>query len=351
VEEGNALLSGSGDARAHALFCYGTGSALLFAGRLRAAALALEQGVARADETDEPALRAQARSPLALAHALAGSSDQALALTEEAIEILGGPAAARANPSPLNPYTRLLSYRGWALARSGRLAAAHTALEQALDAALESEEGVLASLIQTFFADLETWRGSPSAALAHARQSVEYAERLGAPLNLANAYPSLGWAYLGNGQPEEARAALEHALAIAPSYVGTSWALSGLAEACARLGHAARAREVAAEAVAVADRDGVRHGSVRLSPARVLRMTDGLSAQREIEAALDRALVLIEETGSRVYVPQVREERAELARLRGDEATRERELRDAHRLYTEMGATGHAERLAEKLGL
>ena len=28
-----------------------------------------------------------------------------------------------------------------------------------------------------------------------------------------------------------------------------------------------------------------------------------------------------------------------------------RELREAHRLYTEMGATGHAERLARELGL
>jgi predicted amidophosphoribosyltransferase len=28
---------------------------------------------------------------------------------------------------------------------------------------------------------------------------------------------------------------------------------------------------------------------------------------------------------------------------------RDRELREAHRLYTEMGATGHAERLAKEL--
>ncbi len=34
-----------------------------------------------------------------------------------------------------------------------------------------------------------------------------------------------------------------------------------------------------------------------------------------------------------------------------DEAGRERELREAHRLFTEIGATGHAERLAKELGL
>ena len=130
-----------------------------------------------------------------------------------------------------------------------------------------------------------------------------------------------------------------------------SRALAALAEACAGLGDTARAREAAAEAVAIADREGVRQASVPLSLARVLRSADGLAAEREIEAALDRALELIEETGSRVFVPQVHEERAELARLRGDDATRERELREAHRLYTEMAATGHAERLAEELGL
>ena len=33
----------------------------------------------------------------------------------------------------------------------------------------------------------------------------------------------------------------------------------------------------------------------------------------------------------------------------GDSAGRERELREAHRLFTEMGATGHARRVAAQL--
>ena len=48
---------------------------------------------------------------------------------------------------------------------------------------------------------------------------------------------------------------------------------------------------------------------------------------------------------------QVHEESAKLGRLHGDEAARERELREAHRLYTEVGGTGHAERLALELGV
>jgi hypothetical protein len=38
-------------------------------------------------------------------------------------------------------------------------------------------------------------------------------------------------------------------------------------------------------------------------------------------------------------------------RVLGKDSARERELREAHRLYTEMGATGHAQRLARELEL
>jgi hypothetical protein len=42
-------------------------------------------------------------------------------------------------------------------------------------------------------------------------------------------------------------------------------------------------------------------------------------------------------------------ERAELARQRGDLATRERELRQAHQLFTEMGAPIRAAQVAREL--
>ncbi len=51
----------------------------------------------------------------------------------------------------------------------------------------------------------------------------------------------------------------------------------------------------------------------------------------------------------RAFLPLIRVERAGLAERRGDGAARERDLREAHRLFTEMGATGHAERVAREL--
>ena len=48
---------------------------------------------------------------------------------------------------------------------------------------------------------------------------------------------------------------------------------------------------------------------------------------------------------------KVAELRAALAERRGDPQEARQRLREAHRLYTEMGATGHAKRLADELGL
>jgi hypothetical protein len=74
------------------------------------------------------------------------------------------------------------------------------------------------------------------------------------------------------------------------------------------------------------------------------------AAREAIEAALVEAAELIESTGIRGWQPFLHVERAELARLAGDEPGRERELREAGRLFIEMGATAHVRRL-EAAGL
>jgi hypothetical protein len=53
----------------------------------------------------------------------------------------------------------------------------------------------------------------------------------------------------------------------------------------------------------------------------------------------------------RVHLPALLEVRAALAERRGNPQEAREELREAHRLYTEMGATGHADRLAREPGL
>ena len=87
-----------------------------------------------------------------------------------------------------------------------------------------------------------------------------------------------------------------------------------------------------------------------LARAHVLIATEGAPARSRVEADLRDAAAVIEATEARVFTPQVHVERAALARVLGDEATRQRELREAHRLFIEMGATARAEQVARELG-
>ena len=83
--------------------------------------------------------------------------------------------------------------------------------------------------------------------------------------------------------------------------------------------------------------------------ARGLLEAEGAESRGQAEGALARALSLIEETGNEALRPFVHLERSKLARLAGDDPTHDRELREALRIFTEIGATGHAERVAKEL--
>ncbi len=64
---------------------------------------------------------------------------------------------------------------------------------------------------------------------------------------------------------------------------------------------------------------------------------------------MDHAEQLVAETGARLHAPDIHLVRAELARLRNDDELHTADLREAHRLFTEMDATGHAKRVAREL--
>src|SRR5262249_42453804 len=115
---------------------------------------------------------------------------------------------------------------------------------------------------------------------------------------------------------------------------------ASLARAHLGAGHPDQARKVAESAVALARERGVRLFEIvaLLAHSRALLAIDGAPVRALVETDLRDADALIDATGARAYAPWVNVERAELARVLGDEATRERELREAHRLFLEIGA-------------
>ena len=89
----------------------------------------------------------------------------------------------------------------------------------------------------------------------------------------------------------------------------------------------------------------------RLVLARV-RLQEGAeetATAREIGLLLERVTGLIDQTGAESRRPRLTELLASLAHAQGDDADHVRKLREAHRLYVEMGATGNAARLGSEL--
>jgi tetratricopeptide (TPR) repeat protein len=197
--------------------------------------------------------------------------------------------------------------------------------------------------------------GEPDAALGHAQQSLEIAERIGGPFSRAYAWSWLGRAELLRGEWRRAIEALERSVAIArEGRTGAEldgWRLAHLGESYLGLGDSERARTLVAEGLATARAQGhvAAETNACLALARVLLGSPGPVASAEIEATLARALELARDTGAKAFEPLVHVELAELARQSGDQERREHELREAHRRFTEIGATGHAERLASEL--
>jgi hypothetical protein len=110
----------------------------------------------------------------------------------------------------------------------------------------------------------------------------------------------------------------------------------------------ARARSALEESVRGGNRIG--EGVARLALARVLLAGGDPGLHDEVESTVELAEALCEETGMRAHLPPLLEVRATLAECRGSPQQARRQLREAHRLYTEMGATGHAERVGRELG-
>jgi hypothetical protein len=155
----------------------------------------------------------------------------------------------------------------------------------------------------------------------------------------------LAVAHLSAGRTREAAAVCERALTLARQHrSGLLWEVSLLAWlALARLMDGDPAAAAAAdEAVAVAHGRGARVDEcVALLVRGRVRAASG--ARDGAVADLDAALTLVGEVGALTYEPFIREE---IGILRADRS----ELQEAVRLYTAIGASGHARRLAAELG-
>jgi adenylate cyclase len=317
---------------------------------------AAREAVQLAEASGEPVQRLGARTALGDALSFAGTPTESLELLEQCVASRPEDPLAGREVAGFSPWVFAVTDRSLPLSLLGRLHEADEALRQGIDVAREYGELEVLSLGLTRRVLHGEWRGETATALASARQSVEVAERTGVSFFLSIALAFLGDALRLEQCYPEALEVYQRALDLMRSKRVALHLkpvlLSEQALVDSALGGHEKAIAQARAALEESVRGGNRYGEsvARLTLARVLLGAGDPALHDEVEETVERAEALCEEPGMCVHLPSLLEVRAALAERRGNPQEARRRLREAHRLYTEMSATGHAKRLAGELG-
>ncbi len=302
-------------------------------------ALRLAEGIG--DEAVELVLRASAAG----GYAGVGRLVDGLRFTERSLEQLPRDDDLGARLSGFSPRLMLRAWRGWFLGRVGRLAESEDEIRAVLEAVRDpSRDREVLYECHTTLVYIAWLRGDRAGATSAAREAARIGERLYVRTreiySLREALLAERWAEAVahiEGSPDRHRE------------VGLGEFDELASEAYLRHGEQGQARTHAERALQLAEtrRSATLRAGGLLALARVELSTGAADRAREL---LDEALRCADEAHAGARVPFIKYARAEAARALGDDTARARELREAHRLFIEMGATGHAEQVARELG-
>jgi class 3 adenylate cyclase len=325
------------------------------AGGLEDSLKPLIEAVTLADRTGDPGVQMLCRMNLYFCCGFGGRLERGLAANAECLELSQEDSHIGEDLFGYVPRTAFVFGRIWLLSWLGRTEECSPLLQTIFEYTRDEQDWVAEQAAHAA-ASLFAWMiGNGDSAVRHARRAVELT---GAPDANSILYSFnhliLARALLLRESWDEAARVLEETIGqlnerrIYRQIEGGC--LAGLARAYSGLGELERAETAANEAVRVARRNGWGFEcDAELARAHVLTRSSGASAREEIENALSRAAELVELSGARSRTPLIFEGRAELAALLGDSRSREAALREARRLYLEMGARSHGLRVSAEL--
>ena len=313
----------------------------------------MEEAMAVARRDGDPVTRAALALDLLWARQLHGSLAAAVDAADEALSLVGDDARMGADIIGYSPLVASLGLSAVPVVLMGRLGEAERRLQKALRLSHEEAAPETLSWLSYALVILAELRGDPVEAMRAGQQCFEQAERSGSRFDAVAGRCYLGQAQVAAGEWRAAVESLESAAAlsreqtVALDIVGmTSWALPTAYLGLGDIDRArARARADAAVELCRAQRARVSLCRAHLARAAVAH-ADPKAERGQAETDLDACEQLVGETGALSLQPLIHEARAALA----GGAARERCLREAYRLFAEMGATGHVERLARELG-
>ncbi|MGS0685157.1 ATP-binding protein [Nakamurella sp. GG22] len=233
----------------------------------------------------------------------------------------------------LLPYA--LDYLAGALTQAGELTSAALLLTEA--------EGLDGDVRAEFPLRIAAWRGQESTALALVDRMTHGAHARGEGVAIAGAAYDLAVLYNGLGQYPQALEAAQQACD-SDDIVVSSWGLYELAEAASRSGRPDIARDAAQR---LSERTAASGTPWALSAgARSCALVEDGDAAEQLYL---QAILLLTPTRMRWYLARARLSYGEWLRRQGRRTDAREQLRAAHRMFTEMGGEGFAERARVEL--
>ncbi|MEA2429951.1 MAG: hypothetical protein QOI19_424, partial [Thermoleophilaceae bacterium] len=326
-------------------------------GDLREYAKLARESIALADESGDPTLYLTVSGGVTYALFCVGEYREAAAVCDRAIELADGDPTVGAGVAVGCPYAFCITAKGVARGNLGDLQHGRRLVEQGMALARDAGDLELVGWGYWWCTWQSYFLGEPEAALAHAKQALEIAERIGDSYSRAWAWCWVGLAERGRGEWRRAIDALDRSVAMSEdrrtAVEGKSLRLALLAESYLGLGETERAHELGQEAIDVARAQGhaIWEAYANLALARVLLGSGTPGAHEEAAAVLSRALRLARRSRTKILEPFVHAELADLAHACGDSPRREHELQEARRLFTAVGAPAQAARLSSEAPL
>lgn len=349
--EGKSLAHRVGDARALVQLYVGLSAARFMRGSLSLADEPAGRGLELAEEHGSVDLQVEALSIVHDVSLFSGQLDRALELSGQLLELADGNMCAGTGFMGFATPIWVIARRGWTYLEMGRPQDGLEALDEAYDLAVEHEQQEIVSWIYGLRAVRATYTGELGQVLELSKQAMELCEKVGSHSSQGSAHASMGRACLLAGDPVQAIAHLEPLVRDRQPGLILGLMMADLAMAYLFTGQPQLAISTIEEGVSFsrAEGFGIWEARCQWGKAQILRLAQGPEAAEAIEASLAEAEAIVDRTGARAHAPFIQEERARFAMLVSDPGDSQRDLERAHRLFLEVGASGHAQRVAYEL--
>jgi len=302
---------------------------------------------AEAERLGDPGLVLNARCYAAVGALIMGSPVECVEQADSALAWAGDDAALGTGLVTRNPYAHCLWARGHGLMMLGSFAGAERAFDCSLEVAAEFADPLSELFVLSSRGLFGVHRLEPRAGLADAERAVQLAGRAGDNQARVGAQTILAYVQAECGSHREAQAMVERSLEIIDAHgAGLVWkpeVLYTLAAVRFGLGDPGGARAAVSEAIEIAERHSLKRSALGayLVLARTLARGEGAELGAA-EVALAKAEVVAAETGYRGAQPLMLRERAEQARLRGNDETAERREAELDRVLAELNGSAAA---------